>query len=103
MVDSISEWPSHCCTVRKSTPAHRLQVANVARNLSSQKSSFLSFARSAHAFRSSKKFCLGLQPEVGNARSQALSDLAFRAFNSFTSFAGNWNLALPIVLRAETV
>src|ERR1035437_2025578 len=33
MVLSMSEWPSHCCTVRRSTPAHKHRVANVARNL----------------------------------------------------------------------
>jgi type I site-specific restriction endonuclease len=37
MVDSISEWPNHCCTVRRSTPAQRHLVAKVARNLCSQK------------------------------------------------------------------
>src|SRR5438552_2702161 len=29
----MSECPSHCCTVRRSTPAHRDHVANVARKL----------------------------------------------------------------------
>ena len=39
---SISLCPSHCCTVRRSTPAHRHRVAKVDRNLCSQKSSLSS-------------------------------------------------------------
>ena len=68
IVDSMSEWPSHCCTVRRSTPAQRHRVANVARNLCSQKLSSSSFARSATAFRQSRKSSFGLQPAVGNTK-----------------------------------
>src|ERR1700758_4113149 len=84
----MSEWPSHCCTVRRSTPAQRHRVANVARNLCSQKSSLTSFARSAQVFRQSRKLSFGLHPAVGNTRPQVLSDFAFHAFNFFTSFEG---------------
>src|ERR1700722_1540083 len=79
---------SHCCTVRKSTPAHSDHVANVARNLCSQKPSLSSFARSATAFRQSRKSSFGLHPAVGNTRLHFLSDFAFNAFKLFTSFAG---------------
>src|SRR5262252_10647687 len=88
MVDSMSECPSHCCTVLRSTPAHRQRVANVERNLCSQKSPLLSFVRSAHAFRQSKKSSFGLQPAVGNTSPQVLSAFAFHSFNCFASFAG---------------
>src|SRR5215469_17023454 len=84
----MSLWPSHCCTVRRSTPAHKHRVAKVERNLCSQKSSLSSSAASAHAFKQSRKSSFGLQPDVGNSRLQFLSDFAFRAFNFFTSFAG---------------
>src|SRR5271163_4251777 len=88
MVLSMSECPSHCCTVRRSTPAHSDHVANVARNLCSQKFSLSNFARSATAFRPSRKSSLGLQPAVGKTRLQVLSDFAFHALRLFTSFAG---------------
>src|ERR1019366_7768802 len=88
MVLSISEWPSHCCTVRRSTPAHSDHVANVARNLCSQKFSLSSFARSATPLRPSRKSSLGLQPAVGKTRLQLLSDFTFQAFRLFASFAG---------------
>src|SRR5215469_2164290 len=88
IVDSMSEWPSHCCTVRRSTPAHRHRVANVERNLCSQKFCLSSFARCAHAFRQSRKSSFGLQPEVGNTSLHVLSDFASHAFNFLTSFAG---------------
>ena len=39
-----------------------------------------SSARSATAFRSSRKFIFTLQPEVGKTKLQVLSDFAFRAF-----------------------
>src|SRR5580765_7794803 len=84
----MSVCPTHNWTVRRSTPAHRQRVANVERNLCSQKLSLSSFARSAHAFRQSKKSSLGLQPEVGNTRPQFLSALIFHAFSFFTSFVG---------------
>src|SRR5580698_797839 len=84
----MSEWPSHCCTVRRSTPAHRHRVANVARNLWSQKFSGSSFARSATAFRLSRKLSFGLHPEVGNSRLHFLFALAFHAFRFFTSLVG---------------
>src|SRR5437762_12186402 len=84
----MSEWPSHCCTVRRSTPAHKHRVANVARNLCNQKSSGFSSARSAAAFRSSRKFIFTLQPEVGKTKLHVLSDFAFRAFRLVTNFAG---------------
>src|SRR5580765_2675984 len=88
MVDSISECPSHCCTVRKSTPAHKQRVANVERNLWSQKSSLFSFARSAHAFRQSRKPSFGLHPLVGNTRPHVLSAFALHTFKLFMSLAG---------------
>src|SRR5579871_5029133 len=84
----MSECPSHCCTVRKSTPAHRHRVANVERNLWSQKLSLSSSARSAHVFRQSRKSSLGLHPAVGNTRPHVLSAFAFRALSVFSSFAG---------------
>src|SRR5208282_3875383 len=84
----MSLWPSHCCTVRRSTPAHSDHVANVARNLCSQKLSGSSFARSATALRSSRKFSFGLHPAVGNTRLQSLLAFAFHVFRLFTSFAG---------------
>src|SRR5215475_8511995 len=87
IVDSISLCPSHCWTVRRSTPAHKHRVANVERNLCSQKSSLFNSARSAHAFRQSRESSFGLHPEVGNSRLQLLSDFAFHAFNFFASFA----------------
>src|ERR1700722_3670271 len=84
----MSEWPSHCCTVRKSTPAHRHRVAKVARNLCSQKFSGSSSARWATAFRLSRKLSFGLHPDVGNNRLQFLFALAFHAFRFFTSLVG---------------
>src|SRR5260370_8058402 len=88
MVFTIWEWPSHCLTVRRSTPAQRHRVANVARNLCSQKFSSSSFARSATALRSSRKFNFGLHPAVGNKRLHVLSALAFHAFSFLASFVG---------------
>src|SRR5207302_7876468 len=88
IVLSISECPSHCCTVRRSTPAQRQRVANVARNLCSQKLSLLSLARSATTLRSSRKFSLGLQPDVGNTRSHALLAFVFHALRLSTRFDG---------------
>src|SRR5271169_2552810 len=88
IVDSMSEWPSHCCTVRRSTPAHRHRVANVARNLCSQKLSSSSLACSATVFRQSRKSSLGLHPAVGNTSPHVLSALPFHAFKLFTNFAG---------------
>src|SRR5439155_23710829 len=88
MVDSMSACPSHNCTVRRSTPAHSDQVANVARNLCSRKFSGLSCARSAKAFRASRKSSLGLHPAVGKTSPHVLSDFAFHAFRLFMSFAG---------------
>src|SRR5205807_7884404 len=88
IVLSMSECPSQCCTVRRSTPAQRQRVANVARNLCSQKLSFLSLARSATTFRSSRKFSLGLKPAVGKTRLQVLSAFAFHSFRLLTRFAG---------------
>src|SRR5690348_15431709 len=84
----MSECPSHCCTVRRSTPAHRHRVANVALNLCSQKLSLSSSARSATAFRSSRKFIFTLQPEVGKTKVHLLSDFTFSAFKLATNFAG---------------
>src|SRR5260370_9320093 len=84
----MSEWQSHCCTGRRSTPAHRHRVAKVARNLGSQKFSGLSFARSATDLRSSRKFNFGLHPAVGNTKVQVLFAFAFDAFRLFTSFDG---------------
>src|SRR5580704_2329306 len=84
----MSEWPSHCCTVLRSTPAQRHRVANVARNLCSQKCLGSSLARSATALRSSRKFSFGLHPAVGNTRLHVLSALAFHAFRLLVSFAG---------------
>src|SRR5215468_10509987 len=88
IVDSISLCPSHCWTVRRSTPAHKHRVANVERNLCSQKSSLFNSARSAHAFRQSRKSSFGLHPLVGNTRPHVLSALAFHVFSFFASFAG---------------
>src|SRR5579864_3204469 len=84
----MSLCPSHCCTVRRSTPAQRHRVANVERNLCSQKSSLSSFARSAHAFRQSRKSSFGLHPPVGNTSPQVLSAFIFRCFNFFASLVG---------------
>src|SRR5216684_8364214 len=84
----MSECPSHCWTVRRSTPAQSDHVANVARNLCSQKFSVWRFARSATAFRSSRKSSFGLHPAVGNTRPHVLLDFALCAFRLVTSFAG---------------
>src|ERR1700676_5159646 len=88
MVLSMSECPSHCCTVRRSTPAHRHFVANVARNLCSQKLSGSSRVRVTTAFRQSRKSNLGLHPPVGNTKAQPLDAFAFHAFKLFASFVG---------------
>src|ERR1700688_3053967 len=88
MVLSMSECPNHCCTVRRSTPAHRHFVANVARNLCNQKLSGSSFARSAIALRQSRKSSLDLHPAVGNTRAQPFDAFTFHAFKLFASFAG---------------
>src|ERR1700686_4009923 len=84
----MSEWPSHCCTVRRSTPAQRHRVANVARNLCSQKLYSSSFSRSAIVLRQSRKSSFGLHPAVGNTRLQVLSDFAFHSFRLLTNLAG---------------
>ena len=76
------------CTLRRSTPAHRHRVAKVARNLCSQKFSGSSFARSATAFRLSRKLSFGLHSEVGNTRLQLLFAFAFHALRLFTSLGG---------------
>src|SRR5437870_3711849 len=88
MVDSKSVWPIQLCTVRKSTPAHRCIVANVARNLWSQKFSGFSPARSATVLQQSRKSSFGLHPEVGKTRLHILSDFAFHAFKLATNFSG---------------
>lgn len=80
---SMSECPSHCLTVRRSTHAHSDQVANVARNLCNQKFCGSSPARSAAAFRSSRKFILGLHPAVGKT---IASD--FKASQLFNNLGG---------------
>jgi hypothetical protein len=74
--------------VRRSTPAHKHRVANVALNLCSQKLSGSSFARSATALTQSRKSSFGLQPAVGKSRLQPWSDFAFHAFKGLTSFFG---------------
>ena len=61
IVDSKSLWPSQCCTVSKSTPAHKHRVANVERSLCSQKLSLSSSALSAHALRQSRRSSFGLR------------------------------------------
>src|ERR1700732_5257023 len=85
MVLSMSECPNHCCTVRRSTPAQRHFVANVARNLCNQKLSGSSLVRLTAAFRQSRKSSLGLHPAVGNTRAQPLDAFAFHAFKLFAS------------------
>src|ERR1035438_332765 len=84
----MSESPSQFLTVRRSTPAQRHRVANVALNLCSQKSSGFCSARSATAFRSSRKFIFALHPEVGKTKLHVLSDFAFSALRLVTNFAG---------------
>jgi hypothetical protein len=64
------------------------ELPNVERNLCGQKSSLSSFARSAHAFKQSRKSSFGLQPAVGNTRPHVLSAFAFHVFNFLTSFFG---------------
>src|ERR1019366_6241969 len=71
-----------------STPAQSDHVANVALNLCNQKFSLSIFARSATAFRPSRKSSFGLQPAVGKTRLQVLSDFAFQALRLFTSLVG---------------
>src|ERR1700692_4393094 len=88
IVLSMSECPNHCCTVRRSTPAHRHFVANVARNLCSQKLSGSSRVRVTTAFRQSRKSSLGRHPAGGNTRAQPFDPFAFHAFKLFTSFVG---------------
>src|SRR5215472_8581391 len=84
----MSEWPIHCCTDRRSTPAHNDQVANVARNLCSQKSSGFSLARFATTLQASRKYSFGLQPAVGNSSGQCGSLFAFHFFSACTSLLG---------------
>ncbi len=48
----------------------------------------LSFARSAHAFRQSRKSSFGLQPAVGKYQGHTLSRFAFAACRLATSFSG---------------
>src|ERR1700675_4592032 len=88
MVLSMSECPNHCCTVRRSTPAHRHFVANVARNLCNQKSSGSSRVRLTTVFKQSRKSSLGLHPAVGNTKGHAFADFAFQARKLLVSFAG---------------
>src|SRR5215467_6235283 len=95
----MSECPSHCCTVLRSTPAHRQRVANVERNLCSQKSSLSSLARSAHFFRQSRKSSFGLQPEVGKTNPHVFSDFAFHAFSFLRELRRDGNLAFLVCLR----
>src|SRR5579864_4596960 len=84
----MSECPSHCCTVRRSTPAQSDHVANVARNLCSQKLSLSNSARSATVLRQSRKSSLGLQAAVGKSSPHVLSAFAFNAFKLLVSFVG---------------
>src|ERR1039458_4810558 len=84
----MSECPSQFWTVRRSTPAQRHRVANVALNLWSQKSSGFCSARSATAFRSSRKFIFTLHAAVGKTKLHVLSDFAFSTLRLVTSFAG---------------
>src|ERR1035438_5959939 len=88
MVLSMSECPIQSCTVRRSTPPHSAQVANVARNLCSQKSSGFSFARCATILQASRKSSFGFPPAVENKRKQPGSLFAFHFFNAFTSLFG---------------
>src|ERR1700686_456746 len=88
MVLSMSECPSHCCTVRRSTPAQRHFVANVALNLCNQKLSGSSRVRLTTAFRQSRKSSLGLHPAVGNTKGHVFADFAFHAFRLFASLEG---------------
>ena len=50
IVLSMSEWPSHCCTVRRSTPAHRHRVSKVARNLCSGEIPWIKLRAFGHSF-----------------------------------------------------
>src|SRR5271165_5459487 len=75
MVLSMSECPIQSCTVRKSTPPHSAQVANVARNLCSQKSSGFSFARCATILQASRKSSFG---PAGSREQQRTARIAVR-------------------------
>src|SRR5207248_4994755 len=90
----------HDCTVRRSTPAHRFHVANVARNLwrnqcshhralPLQPSHCSQFrpARLAIALQQSRKSNFGLHPAVGNTSGQSF-DFAFKLLRECISFAG---------------
>src|ERR1039457_5113185 len=72
----------------RATFAQRDRVANVALDLCSQKSSGFCSARSATAFRSSRKFIFALHPEVGKTKLHVLADFAFCALRLVTNFAG---------------
>ena len=62
---SRSVCPIHICTVRRSTPERKARVANVARNLCSQKSFSDRPARLATALQILRKWPFGEQLELG--------------------------------------
>jgi len=61
IVLSMPEWPSHCRTVRRSTPAHNDHLVNVALNLWNQPFSLSYFAASR---RKDRRFHLITPPET---------------------------------------
>src|SRR5271170_2379353 len=88
---SDSAWCSPCRSARATAARYadrRRPTATTWRNLCSQKFSLSSFARSATAFRPSRKSSFGLHPDVGKTRLQVLSDFAFHSLRLFTSFVG---------------
>jgi len=91
IVDSISECPSDRCTVRKSTPPHRHRVANVDRTLCSQKLSVLSSARSAQAFRPSKKSSFGVAAGSWEHKTACLVRLRLPRFQLLRQLRRNRN------------
>src|SRR6185437_2711104 len=88
IVLSMSECPRYDWTVLKSTPAQRHFVANVARNLCSQKSSSFRSARFATVLRQSRKSNLGLHPLVGKTKLHDLSACFFHSFNRVIRVVG---------------
>jgi hypothetical protein len=67
--------------------------------LCSQKFSGSSCARSATAFRLSRKWSFGLHPEVGNTRLQLLFAFAFHAFRALHEPRRNRDFAFLVRLR----
>jgi len=103
MVPSISECPIQSCTVRKSTPPHSAQVANVARNLCSQKSSGFSFARMRDHFAGIKEIQLWLAPGGGEQNRATRIAVRFPFLQRLYKLVRDGNLAAFVSFWREAV